>query len=479
MLAVDSKANSITISEFRRLRLRWLKCIVSGLLILLILAVCAWTCLPHAAQQRLNEAMAELDRDDPGWRLEDIEAAREQIPEEENSARVIAAAVKLLPRRWPPQELADRIATLTPQVRMAPEEFQRLKQELDNVQPALKEARKLADMPRGRHPLAYQPFVMYTALNDQAETRRVVNLLYYDSLQHDQEQDILSASNACRAALHAAASIGDEPFAASQWIRIDGAILACQGIERALAQGEPASRELANLQNLLCKEDDFPDLLVAARGERAMRHESFVEIERGDVPLTHHFFGRRPAWEEYVYGRFTREKFREAHPALLTEMTCFVSIAQSPVPEQAPAERALDARLRALKEMDPLVVELIPSFHKVFLASRRKHVYLRCTIAALAVERYRQKHKQWPDSLNKLCPQFLSAVPLDPFDGEPLRYRRVADGVVLYSVSSDTVDNNGNLDREHPNQPGVDIGVRLWDVDKRRQPPRPKPNPEQ
>jgi hypothetical protein len=69
----------------------------------------------------------------------------------------------------------------------------------------------------------------------------------------------------------------------------------------------------------------------------------------------------------------------------------------------------------------------------------------------------------------------LAAVPLDPFDGEPLRYRRFEDGIVIYSTSSDGVDNNGNLDREHPDQPGVDVGCRLWNVAKRRQPPRPKP----
>jgi hypothetical protein len=97
---------------------------------------------------------------------------------------------------------------------------------------------------------------------------------------------------------------------------------------------------------------------------------------------------------------------------------------------------------------------------------------------ALAAEHYRQTHKHWPDSLNQLCPQFLSAVPLDPFDGAPLRYRRVEDGVVIYSVGNDGIDDSGHLDPEHINQPGVDVGYRLWDVSKRRQPPRPKPPPQ-
>ena len=49
-------------------------------------------------------------------------------------------------------------------------------------------------------------------------------------------------------------------------------------------------------------------------------------------------------------------------------------------------------------------------------------------------------------------PEFLAAVPLDPVDGQPLRYRRDADGTfTLYSVGENGVDDGGN--------PGVAEGV--------------------
>ena len=35
---------------------------------------------------RLKEALAEMDRTDPGWRLQDVEAARAVVPDAENSA---------------------------------------------------------------------------------------------------------------------------------------------------------------------------------------------------------------------------------------------------------------------------------------------------------------------------------------------------------------------------------------------------------
>jgi hypothetical protein len=69
--------------------------------------------------------------------------------------------------------------------------------------------------------------------------------------------------------------------------------------------------------------------------------------------------------------------------------------------------------------------------------------YLRTSIAAIAVERFRVAHGQLPENLNEVVPQFLSAVPTDPFDGQPLRYHRLAKGYVIYSIGSDGHDDGG------------------------------------
>jgi len=67
----------------------------------------------------------------------------------------------------------------------------------------------------------------------------------------------------------------------------------------------------------------------------------------------------------------------------------------------------------------------------------------------------------------------------DPYDGQPLRWLRLDDGVEVYSIGPDGEDNGGKMDRQHPLTPGTDLGFRLWDVAKRRQPPVPsKPLPE-
>ena len=68
---------------------------------------------------------------------------------------------------------------------------------------------------------------------------------------------------------------------------------------------------------------------------------------------------------------------------------------------------------------------------------------LRLATTAFAVERFRHGQGRLPADLNELTPQFLANVPTDPFDGAPLRYRRLSRGYLIYSVGIDRRDNGG------------------------------------
>ena len=98
----------------------------------------------------------------------------------------------------------------------------------------------------------------------------------------------------------------------------------------------------------------------------------------------------------------------------------------------------------------------------------------------MALERFRQVKNRWPEKLDELVPDFLSAVPLDPFDGNPLRLVRKGPALIVYSVSADKQDNGGTF-LVNPMQPGSDVGFVLHDLAHRRQPAKPfefPPRPE-
>ena len=68
---------------------------------------------------------------------------------------------------------------------------------------------------------------------------------------------------------------------------------------------------------------------------------------------------------------------------------------------------------------------------------------LRLALTGLALEQFRLSHDQYPNVLSELTPVCLAAVPVDPFDGHPLRYRNKADGYLLYSIGPDLKDDSG------------------------------------
>jgi len=63
---------------------------------------------------------------------------------------------------------------------------------------------------------------------------------------------------------------------------------------------------------------------------------------------------------------------------------------------------------------------------------------------ALGVERFRLAHSgTLPQKLADLVPGCINAVPLDPYDAKPLRYKKLPRGYVVYSVGPDLNDDGG------------------------------------
>jgi hypothetical protein len=77
-------------------------------------------------------------------------------------------------------------------------------------------------------------------------------------------------------------------------------------------------------------------------------------------------------------------------------------------------------------------------------------------VSAIAIRRYEVANGKVPGSLDELAPKFLLAVPLDPFDDKPLRYKRNQDGsFTLYSIGANRKDDGGDasppMNRGRPN----------------------------
>lgn len=458
-----------------------------GFLLLVGLALgLAWWCYVWTqASNRLKATIANVDREDPGWRWEELQARRIAVPDAENAAFRVEAAFKLLPRGWPSQPVGttsanktcvDQILDLEPNVQLNPEQVKALRVELEKVKPALDEARKLAGLPTGRYPAIRSEDVTSAMYLDRIQKPRpVANLLLAEAALLAQDGQADAALTSCRSILNAGRSLGDEPLALAQLVRMAGRGLAVVAVERVLAQGQPAEEALRAGQELLQDEEHRPLLLHALRGERASAHEQMGWMETGNLQrmsggtVTNN-------WLQQLSSRLNAGWLKENHVRLLECMTEGVEIAKLPLEEQADRIRAVHQRLKTMGDTPQganqvFVTMAFASFVKLADACTRTRAELRCAIAALAAERYRLAHHDWPDSLEKLVPTFLPQLPIDPYDRKPLRYQRVEDGVAIYSVGPDGKDDGGKLDRKNRTAPGTDMVFRLWDTAHRRRPP--------
>jgi hypothetical protein len=438
------------------------------------------------AERLLQQAMAEVDRLDPHWRLDELQAQRAAVPDRQNSALVVIAVKKRLPRSWPAWDypragdepagveqerlaLQDSFANLEPPAQLHERQITALRTELKRAGPALALARKLADLPNGRYRISYRPDYISTLFPDLQSARASASLLANDALLRAQEQDMDGAMVSCRGTLNAGRSVGDEPVIIAQLVRMACQKVALTGIERTLAQGQAGEASLAALQKSLEKEAAVPLLLVMVRGERACLDRTMQYLETSDPEkvsqILQQLSGSRE--EEGSGVPLSPCEIKIQRAALLRYMTQGVEIAKLPTQQQ----RSRFAQPSLVRLLAPAVVKVADHFH-------RCQAQLRCAFAALAVERYRLAHKgRWPGGLAALVPRYLGQVPTDPYDGAPLRFRPTGDGVVVYSPGPNGKNKDGWINPDKPGNAGTDTAFRLWKVANRRQPAKPFPPP--
>ncbi len=96
-------------------------------------------------------------------------------------------------------------------------------------------------------------------------------------------------------------------------------------------------------------------------------------------------------------------------------------------------------------DMHSLLSQGVMSMSAVFGKVMRVETAKQVTVTAIALKRYQLKRGNYPVDLNSLVPEFVPTVPLDPVDGQPLRYHRNGDGTfLLYSVGENGQDDGGN-----------------------------------
>lgn len=117
--------------------------------------------------------------------------------------------------------------------------------------------------------------------------------------------------------------------------------------------------------------------------------------------------------------------------------------------------KGLEQRSNVLRHPDYIVARLLlpaitqVSCNALFMDARRRQV-----LTALALERFFVKNARYPAALSELVPDFLPAIPADPCDAQPLRYRPTPSGrYALWSVGFDGKDDAGKVTPDSKTSP--------------------------
>ncbi|MBI2803431.1 MAG: hypothetical protein HYX68_00425, partial [Planctomycetes bacterium] len=408
------------------------------------------------------------------------EADRPTVPDAENSALQIIKVYRLIrvANLGASKNFEQIFEKLTPTTQLNSQQINVIRVDFAKILPGgLDEARKLKDMPRGRFPIKYSDDFISSLIPEHQNARGVGYLLQHDAYLLAQDRKDDAAMGSCRAILNTGRSMQDDLFLISLLIRIALHAMCCDTLERVLAQGTPSEDALHKMQTALEQESQVNQWLIAIRGERGGTHHLFENVRTGKASLggllgmSRGGGGGGRGFDEWFIDTFPILMVKD-YPEHLHFMNRCVEIAKLPIHERH--ARLAEWEMDRKKTKSSVTKLLAPGLAKVHTAECRSQAMLRSVAAALACERYRLRHGEWPKSLDVLVQEkLLGAVPMDPMDNLPLRFRRTKDGIVIYSIGLDKADNQGNVDRSRAAAPGVDIGFRMWDPNKRRGAPLP------
>jgi hypothetical protein len=266
-----------------------------------------------------------------------------------------------------------------------------------------------------------------------------------DAENNDEKQ----AANDVLMTLALARSLKAEPVLISQLVRAAGVFLAVDALNQVVNRTTLSPESLSGLSKALQNMEDSDargeGFNRAMAGERAMHLGLFVNPNKlarylstlgtTDMPdeqrrrMVEHLKQPGSLKEEQDYFETTFQQLLSARKEAFPERLKVADLIR---------QRGSEATARGLLFCGWYFDNSSVSREAGCLAN------LRLALTAVALEQFRAAHdNRYPASLSELIPNNLDAVLTDPFDGQPLRYRKQSAGYVLYSIGADLKDNGG------------------------------------
>jgi hypothetical protein len=261
-----------------------------------------------------------------------------------------------------------------------------------------------------------------------AKLQQGARLLALDAIMHAEEGNAEDAGRSVAAGLATGRSLDEEPICTSQLVRITCDAITLDALSHVLSRIALPPTMFEDLSGALRKSEDPEGMNRGFAGELCAGLRVFGAYQARP------FSANRPITST-VWDADQRE--------FLNFMRKALDATKLPPERRIAASRSMQSEANSLPNYCLVCALICPAMTHYMESDLHNVAVLRAARTALAVERYRQTDGKLPDKLDDLCPDLLDAVPADPFDGAPLRYKKLEKGYIVYSVGPDGKDDGG------------------------------------
>lgn len=271
-----------------------------------------------------------------------------------------------------------------------------------------------------QYPVKFSQDPQQLAPNPTA-VRQAAFLLSLEASVHLDNGDPNRAVDSVEAALALSAKFPPSNLT-NRLVQVAMQALALQSLERVLNQVSLTEQDLLSLSETICAFEASRGLRQTLIGERC------YGLYCLDQNLGRMVFAKLVGVPQSQSTKY------------MNMMQAFIDITDQPEHQQIQLCKTIG---RVAAQHGMFAQTLIPGFIRVFELESRCLAHCRVARTALALEAHNLAQGRLPEAVDGLVPAYLPSVPTDPFGGQALRYRKLDEGFVVYSVGEDLTDDGG------------------------------------
>ena len=344
---------------------------------------------------------------------------------------------------------------------------------LSKFDPVIEQLRRDSALPYARFPIQYNTddpaSILLPNLGAMKRYTKILQLCAIAELQNGRSD---KACDDVILSLRVTDLLRKEPFIISQLVHFACFQITLQPIYEGLAEHKWSDAQLADLNSALSKLDFLAGYELSVRGERNahIKLMDWLEQERSRYQELFNADGNdhNPVVAAIVYlmpkGWYYQNDIVLAQEQQQWALPVVDDANQTVSPKKAnKTDQAIESNSRYSTPFNFFALRLLPALGRFAITAAHTQGSVDLARTAIALERYRLAHGDYPESLDALAPQFIEKVPHDVIGSGPLHYRRTDDGqFVLYSIGWNETDDGGVVVFGKGSSGSVDINQGDW-----------------